>query len=136
MRLASSTQTILVYSQVEGSDRWWRGAVSGGKQALTRRWRGEIAVGGQQTQVEGRDRRWRGTFSSGGVITRVTDITNTIEAYSPRFRTKVLNAWVKHNLSFRIKVGIALPPSEEEILTPHGRGNLNSTRAPNYLLVG
>ena len=62
-----------------------------------------------------------------GVIRRVTDIINTIEAYSPKFRTKVLNALVKRNLSFRIKVGIALPPSED-----HGkkiRENLQTTES-------
>ena len=49
------------------------------------------------------------------------DITNTIEAYSPRYRTKVLNALVKCNLSFRIKVDIALSPSVENLF-------LDSTR--------
>ena len=62
-----------------------------------------------------------------GVIRRVIDISNTIEAYSPSFRTKVLNALVKRNLSFQIKVGIAVSPSEDygklEFLSHHWAAN-------------
>ena len=41
--------------------------------------------------MKGSDCRWR-------------DITNTIEAYSPRFWTKVLNDLVKRKLSFELKL--------------------------------
>ena len=49
-------------SQVEASDRRWRGTIAGGgerSQTGGLEW-GEIAGGWERSQVEGSDRRWRG----------------------------------------------------------------------------
>ena len=58
-------------SQVERSDRRWRGAVSGGGERWQAegsgfRWREAIVSGGERSQVEGSDGRWRGAVSGGG----------------------------------------------------------------------
>ena len=56
-------------SQVEGSNRRWRGVVScGGEQSLVEgsglRWREAVSGGGERSLVEGSGSIWRGAVSS------------------------------------------------------------------------
>ena len=73
-------------SLVNGSERWWRGAIAGGgerslaegsagERSLVEgrglRWSGAIAGGGEQCHVEGSDSRLRGAISGGGERSQV-----------------------------------------------------------------